>query len=156
MISPRQILARSVRVSVPEPRLAPPTELDLLRAEQALGCRLPEAFIEFQKLMGGRALPGLDVLRLAGASDESSSLVESNLRWRSPRHGFGLAAGVVAFAPDGAGDFFCFDLRDGSADPEVVLWDPSVGTDENLADLRPLHANFLDWLEAELDLSAVA
>lgn len=156
MYSPRQVLARSVRVSVPAPRLAPPTDLDVERACLALGRALPSTFLEFQRLVGGRAVPGLDVLRLAASADDEASLVEKNLAWRSPRHGIGLPAALVAFASDGAGNLFCFDLRDPVEEPPVVLWDPLQGARDNLADLAPLYRSFIDWLEAELDLVAAA
>jgi len=156
MYSPRQVLARSVRVSVSAPRLAPPTDLDVERACLALGCSLPPAFVEFQRLLGGRAIVGLDVLRLAASADDETSLVEKNLAWRSPRHGIGLPATLIAFAPDGSGNLFCFDMRDPVGEPPIVLWDPLLDRRDNLADLAPLHHTFIDWLEAELDLVAAA
>lgn len=156
MYSPRQVLARSVRLSQPDPLLVPFDPTDLAATERALGRPLPTPFVTFQQLLAGRILPGVDVLRLSRAIDESRNLVEVNLRWRSPRHGCGLPADVVAFAPDGAGDLFCFDLRGGASDPPIVLWDPSIDPDQNLADLRPHFATFVEWLEAELDLVAAA
>lgn len=156
MYSPRQVLARSVRVSVAAPRLAPPTDFDVERACLALGRALPATFLEFQRLIGGRAVPGLDVLRLAASADDDASLVEKNLAWRSPRHGLGLPATLIAFASDGAGNLFCFDTRDSVEEPPIVLWDPLEDPRDNLADLAPLYRTFIDWLEAELDLVAAA
>jgi hypothetical protein len=156
MYSPRQVLARSVRVSVPDPLMAAPTEVDLARAERAMGRHLPESFLDFQRVMGGRGLSGVTVLRLASHADDAANLIEVNLRWRSPRHGCGLPADVVAFAADGAGDLFCFDLRTNAAEPPVVLWDPTLDPESNLTDLRPQFSSFIEWLEAELDLTAAA
>jgi len=155
MYSPRQVLARSVRVSVPSNLGSAPTDADIAAAERALGHVLPPAFVEFQRLLGGRTVTGLDVLRLA-TSSRASDLVESNLAWRSPRHGLALPADLVAFARDESGVLFCFDLRADRAEPPVVLWDSQSDVDENLRDLRPLHASFIAWLEAELDLAAAA
>lgn len=156
MYSPRQVLARSVRVSIPDPLMNAPTEVDLARAERALGRHLPGSFLDFERVMGGRGLSGVTVLRLASHVDDAANLVEVNLRWRSPRHGCGLPADVVGFAADGAGDLFCFDLRADSAEPPVVLWDPTLDPETNLTDLRPQFGSFIEWLEAELDLTAAA
>lgn len=156
MYSPRQVLARSVRLSLPDAALPPFAPSHVADAERALGRPLPRAFVSFIQALAGRCLPGVEVFQLAPQVPELRNLVEVNLRWRSPRHGCGLPADLIAFAPDGAGDLFCFDLREETEDPPIVLWDPMLDAEQNLADLDPHFATFVEWLEAELDLATAA
>ena len=158
MYSPRQVLARSVRLSLPDAAIPPFAPSHVAGAERALGRPLPRAFVSFTQALAGRFLPGVEVFRLAPEVDDHRNLVEVNLRWRSPRRGCGLPADLVAFAPDGAGDLFCFDLRGGSDDPPVVLWDPMLDPEQNLADLDPHFDTFVECPrgkkdDAELDVA---
>jgi cell wall assembly regulator SMI1 len=50
-----------------------------------------------------------------------------------------LDEGIIPFAADGGGDFFCFDYRADDSHPSVVFWSVDWG-------VVPLATNFADFL----------
>lgn len=57
---------------------------------------------------------------------------------------------LVAFASQGCGDYFAYDMR--LSPPSVIYIDPDATPEENLADPEAVrYASFNDWYESQLE-----
>lgn len=104
-------------------------EARVREVERELGVRLPEDYVEVARENQGRA-PSPATVSLGESSKtvlgyllhfeaepQYASLVGA---WRAIRDA--LPEGVIPFAEDPAGNFFCFDYRADEMNPPVVFW----------------------------------
>jgi hypothetical protein len=125
----------------------PAADADIATAEQELGCTFPDSFKWFQKEFG--AYSGFtDVYGVKPLPAPQQNLIGITIFER--HKGYPLVpAHLIPFSDSGSGDFFCLDnSRFADGECPVVFWDHEG--DENQIP-EELAANFLDWLEKELD-----
>jgi hypothetical protein len=114
----------------------PASDEDLEAAERDLGCRLPLAYRQFVRTFGGGEFAFTAIY--SPTIDSEKSIVEANrLSWVSREE-------FVAFADNGAGDYYGWVVINGEAVDEVVL------LDHNSNRLRPSDfPDFIEFIERE-------
>tara|TARA_R110002072_G_scaffold20193_2_gene73803 strand:+ start:69 stop:542 length:474 start_codon:yes stop_codon:yes gene_type:complete len=130
-----------------------PSGVDVDRAEQELGIKLPPSFVRFLRESKGKRPPFWDVLPIltGDRTDRTFDIVRANDLEHGDRAN-PIPAHYCTFHGTGTGDQVCFDTSSRRPDGEyqVVLWvhdDPPLG---NLND--PLTwSSFLAWLDKEVD-----
>jgi hypothetical protein len=95
----------------PAPAAPPPTDEDIVEAQEVLGRPLPPSYVDFMQRAGHVLLPDWDLYWVGGPGLSSHrNLVIANELERdhdtSP-----LPAFLIAFCDDGNGDQYCFDTR---------------------------------------------
>lgn len=133
----------------------PVTELDLQRAEERFGVRLPEGYRQ-AVLEYGLPRPTADLLHAIVERDldihsvgdffSPSEIIEQTLAWRE----IGMPEQLIAFASDGCGNKFCFDadrLRSGAVD-SCAIW----FFDHDFGRVNAIEDSFTAWITALCDV----
>jgi hypothetical protein len=78
-----------------------------------------------------------------------SNVASENERLHSARVWAPWPDFLIAFASQGCGDYFAYDIR--QSPPSVIYIDPGYTPEENLADPESVrYASFYEWYEAQL------
>lgn len=87
---------------------------EIAGAESALRVSLPSAYRQFMTRYGGGQFLFLDLLPVAATEPRIENLVGVNQAEAIP--------GFIAAAPVGTGDWWGFEVREGSCDERVSFW----------------------------------
>ena len=62
---------------------------------------------------------------------------------------------LIPFAPDGGGNYICFDYRNCREDPPIVYWDHGIEENEGIFHLADSFEEFLSMLKSEEEIAAL-
>ena len=95
------------------------TSVELADTESQLGCRLSPKYAQFLRVYGGGGVGACMLFSVHQGSEWY--IVDQNAAcgW--------LTHNLLAFSPNGTGDYYLFRVRDGSADDEIVFYDHETG-----------------------------
>ena len=62
---------------------------------------------------------------------------------------------LIPFAPDGGGNYICFDYRNCREDPPIVYWDHGIEENEGIFHLADSFEEFLSMLKSEEEIVAL-
>ena len=125
---------RSLNEGVPDPAVLP-TEADVKNAEEALGVKFPPSYVKYQLEYADISFGQYELYHLF----EDGSYLDLIKEVKEARASNKLGEHLLPFVEDN-GDYFCFDLRSGAPEYEVVYWSHNGTTGERWN-------NFLDWVE---------
>ena len=84
------------------------------------------------------------------SNNKSLDLVAVNQWLHSPQVWAPWPDFLVAFASNGCGDYFAYDMR--QSPPSIIYIDPDATPEENLADPEALrYSSFGEWYESQLE-----
>ena len=98
----------------------PPTDDQILSAEETLGACLPSSYITFLREWEGHVLDRWEPLVIDGTLQGSIGIVNMNRELRALGH----PRFLIAFYDSGCGDYQCFDsrTRDEGGECLIYLW----------------------------------
>jgi hypothetical protein len=119
--------------------------MNLEQIEEGLGLKLPERHRRAMLDPGDRVHAACDFL-LPWRTDKMRDILQENESLHGKDNCDPWPSYLVAFASNGCGDFFAYDLR---SEPHPVIYiDPDCTVEENLgSDDRLTFASFEDWYD---------
>ena len=63
--------------------------------------------------------------------------------------------GLIPFAPDGGGNYLCFDYRNCRENPPIVYWDHGIEENEGIFFLADSFEEFINSLKSEEEIEAL-
>lgn len=131
----------------------PPTDDEIVSAEEILGARFPTSYITFLKEWEGHVLDGWEPLAIDGTMQGSLGIVNMNRELRTLAH----PRFLIAFYDIGCGDYQCFDsrTRDEKGECLIYLWRHRGSRELKLLELGDGETDhgdsFAQWLHEEVD-----
>lgn len=133
---------------------------DIRRLEQEFGVEYPQSYVDCVLAHNG-AYPEPDVIVVPGDRQTIvQGLAEVNaetehrtsvLEIHNDLRRF-LPTGVIIFAQEPGGNYFCFDFRNVNGEPPVVFWDHERIDEQNPdAAILPVCGSFTEFLEMITD-----
>lgn len=146
------------------------TKLDNAQAmsmfEQSEGIKLPFAYKELVKFRDGGELEKDLFFYHDGRLKRNS--IGFFLCWQEDTLGEGetmqrgvnsppefFPKGLIPFAPDGGGNYICFDYRNCKENPLIVFWHHEIEENEGIFHLADSFEDFLNSLKSEAEIEAL-
>lgn len=119
---------------------APVSDEAIEKAEKILNAKLPQEYKDFLRISNGLLFGGGEIF---GIENVGSDLLDNN-RFNHYEEDNPMPESLVAFYPDGFGNFICFDTANGN----IVFWqhDYEYGPDDMP---EVVASSFLEYLEGE-------
>jgi hypothetical protein len=147
------------------------TNLDSSQAmsifEQSEGIKLPIAYKELVKFRDGGTLERY-IFSYEKEGEIDENCIGFFLCWQEATLGEGetMQRGVnsppeffpkelIPFAPDGGGNYICFDYRNCKENPPIVFWHHEIEENEGIFHLADSFEEFLNSLKSEEEIEAL-